>query len=119
MGKTTTDNIFLKSNTVHSTTEMTPNEAKDDRNSLNVKINTYNKGNKLQRYPPLKPGDAVRTYIKPHTFKKGYSNNWSKEIYKIIGVSTDNKQYMINSNAKRLYNRHELLKVTAVETKHT
>ncbi len=92
-------------------------------------INTYiyiyiyiyinSKSNKLQRYPPLKVGDAVRIYIKPHTFKKGYSNNWSKEIYKVIGVSTDNKQFMINNNVKRLYSRHELLRISAVETKNT
>ena len=59
----------------------------------------------------------VRTIVKKHTFTKGYSSSWSKDVYKIIHVSDDGKQFLINDNKRRVYNRFELLKVSGVEGK--
>ena len=103
-------------NTVHSTINMTPNEAKDKKNHFEVWLNIYNNSNFARKYPPLKVGDSVRTYIKKKEgFKKGYESNWSKDVYKVIFYK--DKQYLVNNNKRRLYSRHELLKISGVEGK--
>ena len=102
--------------TKHSTTNMTPHDAKEKDNHVEVWLNIRSKADFNRKYPPLKVGDSVRTYIKPHTFKKGYSSSWSKEIYEITYIK--DKQYLINdSNRKRVWNRHELLRVSGSEGK--
>ena len=60
-------------------------------------------------YPNISVGDSVRTYIKPHTFKKGYDSAWSKEVYTVTFVK-DN-QFMVNDNKRKVYNRWELLRI--------
>ena len=74
-------------------------------------LNTYNKANFNRKCPPIKTGDEVRTYVKPTTFKKGYQSSWSKDVYKVIAITDDGKQFMVNNNTRRLYSRHELLKI--------
>ena len=79
-------------------------------------INIRNKATFARMCPPLKVGDSARTYNKPHTFKKGYQPSWSKEVYTITFIR--NNQYLINdANRKRVWNRHELLKIEGVEGK--
>ena len=104
-------------NTKHSTTDMSPNNAKQGNNNIEIWLNIYNKANFNRKYPPLKKGDQVRTYIKPTTFKKGYESSWSKDVFEIIAISEDGKQYMVNNNTKKLYSRHELLKIRGAEGK--
>ena len=102
--------------TKHSTIGMTPHDAKRKDNRIEVWLNIKNKATYARKYPPLAVGQKVRTYIKPHTFKKGYQPSWSKEIYKITYIK--NNQYLINdSSRKRVWNRHELLKVEGEEGK--
>ena len=82
-------------NTEHSTIGMSPNDAKEKKNHFEVWLNIYNNSNFARKYPPLKVGDTVRTYIKKKEgFKKGYESNWSKEVYKVIAYK--DKQYLIN-----------------------
>ena len=50
-------------------------------NEIKTFIEVYNNDNFARKYPPLKIGDSVRTYVKPHTFRKGYESSWSKEVY--------------------------------------
>ena len=103
-------------NTVHSTINMTPNDAKDKKNHFEVWLNIYNNSNFARKYPPLKVGDNVRTYIKKKEgFKKGYESNYSKDVFKVLLYK--DKQYMINDNKRRLYSRHELLKISGSEGK--
>ena len=103
-------------NTKHSTTGVTPHEAKKKENHVEVWLNIRNKATFARKYPPLKVADQVRTYIKPHTFKKGYQPSWSKEVYKITFIK--NNQYLINDGVRRrVWNRHELLKINAAESK--
>lgn len=102
-------------NTKHSTTKMTPHEAKKKDNHVEVWLNIRNKATFARKYPPLKVGDQVRTYIKPHTFKKGYTSSWSKEVYQITYIK-DN-QYLINDHRRRVWNRWELLKIEGAEGK--
>jgi len=96
---------------------MTPEDARKDKNSIEVYINIRQKAECKRRYPNLKIGDTVRTIVKRHTFTKGYNSGWSVHAYKIIHVSDDKKQFLINDNKKKVYNRWELLKVAGTEGK--
>ena len=61
-------------------------------------------------YPELKVGDMVRTKIKKKTGSKDYKDKWTKETYKITYIKGDD--YLIDDiNRKRVFLRHELLKV--------
>ena len=69
-------------NTKHSTTNMTPHEAKKKDNHIEVWLNIRNKATSARKYPPLKVGDSVRTYIKPHTLRKGINHRGVKKYIK-------------------------------------
>ena len=102
-------------NRVHGTTGLSPNDARDDKNNIEVYLNIRQKANFHRKYPTLRVGDSVRTYVKPQTFKKGYHSAWSKDVYKITFIK-DN-QYLINDHKRRVYNRFELLKIEGAEGK--
>jgi hypothetical protein len=104
-------------NTKHSTIGMSPNQAKQGNDNVEVWLNIQNKATFARSYPPLKKGSEVRTYIKPKTMTKGYDSKWSKDVYKIVAITDDGKQFMVNNNSRRLYSRHELLLVRGTETK--
>ena len=57
-------------NTIHSTTGVTPNIAKEGNNNIEVWMNISNKATYNRKYPPLKVNDNVRTYIKKSHFQK-------------------------------------------------
>ena len=50
---------------------------------------------------------------------KGYDSRWSPTVYKIVAITGDGKQFMVNNNSRRLYSRHELLLVKGTEGKDT
>lgn len=104
-------------NTKHSTTGFSPNEAKQGKYNIEIWLNIYNKASFNRKYPPLKKGSEVRTYVKPKTMSKGYDSRWSKEIYKVVAITADGKQFMVSNNTRRLYSRHELLLVRGAEGK--
>ena len=105
-------------NTKHSTTGMSPHMAKQSSNHVEVWLNIHNKANFNRKYPPLKVGNYVRVYIKPKSFKKGYESAWSKDVYKVVHISDDKRQFLVNDYTKRrIYSRHELLKIEGVEGK--
>ena len=104
-------------NTKHSTISMSPNQATQGNNNIEIWLNIYNKANFNRKYAPLKKGSEVRTYIKPTVKSKGYDSKWSKETYKVIAITDDGKQFLVSNNSKRLYSRHELLLVRGVECK--
>ena len=104
-------------NKTHSTTGISPNTAKQGNNNIEVWLNIRNKADFNRKYPPLKKGSQVKTYIKPGSFKKGYESRWCKDVYRIMNISEDGKQFMVNNNTRRLYSRHELLLVKGSEGK--
>ena len=106
-------------NTKHSTIEMSPNQARQGNNNIEILFNIHNKATFNRTYPPLKKDSEVRTYVKPKTMTKGYDSRWSKEIYKVVAITDDNKQFMMNNNSRRLYSRHELLLIRGSEGKGT
>ena len=104
-------------NTKHSTIEMTPNQAKQGNDNIEILFNIHNKATFNRKYPPLKKGSEVRTYVKPKTMTKGYESKWSKDVYKVVAITDDGKQFMVSNNSKRLYSRHELLLIRGAEGK--
>ena len=104
-------------NRIHGTIEMSPIDARKPDNQIQVYMNIRQKAQFKRRYPKLSKDDQVRVYIKPHTFKKGYQSSWSREVYKIIYISPDGKEFLVNDNKRKVYNRWELLKITGVEGK--
>jgi hypothetical protein len=101
----------------HGSTGMSPNDAKKDENSMQVYLNIRKHATFKRNYPPLHVGDTVRTRIKPHTFKKGHDSSWSKEVYKITFI--ENNQYLLDDKhiRKRVWPRHDLLKIEGAEGK--
>ena len=109
------DYILNKYNrTEHTTTKMTPMDAKKPQNEMTVKFNLEMAAKRNRKYPELKKDDRVRIMEKPtKTGKKGYDPKWTPQTFKVLEV--DGKQYLVNNpNAMRqrkLYSRHELLKI--------
>ena len=56
--------------TKHSMTGIISNDAKRKDNHIEVLLNIHSKAKFASKYTPLKVGDSVRAYIKPHTFLK-------------------------------------------------
>ena len=96
---------------------MSPNQASQGNDNIEIWLNIINKANFNRRYPPILKGSEVRTYIKPKTMTKGYDSRWSKEVYKVVAITDDRKQFMVSNNSKRLFSRHELLLVRGTEGK--
>ena len=84
---------------------------------IQVYYNIASKAVYNRKYPPLSLDSLVRTAAKKETFTKGYDSKWSKEAYKIIHISNDGKQYLVNDGKRRVYNRWELLKISGSEGK--
>ena len=60
-------------NTYHTTIKMKP---------IDVKDNTYNTSKKINyKYPKFKVGDRVRISKYKNIFAKGYTPNWSEEVF--------------------------------------
>ena len=97
-------------NTVHSTTRMKPNEAHEDKNNLEARLNMMNKAKFTRTYPPLKKGDKVRLAVKKKDFSKGTAPKWSEEVYTVLFDNKDGR-YIIDTQAKRPYMRHELRRI--------
>ena len=53
--------------------------------------------------------------MKPKSLKKGHESVWSSQVYTITFIK--DKQYLINDHRRRVWNRHELLRVNASEGK--
>ena len=103
-------------NTKHSTTGLPPNGATNKSNKFEVWLNISNKATYNRRYPPLKVGQKVRTYVKPKSFKKEYESVWSSQIYTIQLIKDGT--FLFNGYEKKgAYRRHELLRVDVSEGK--
>ena len=91
----------------HSSIKMSPYEAKQPKNKIEVYFNNWGNSKHDRIYKPLSVGDNVRIMIKRTNKSKGTDPKWSKEIYTIIGKN--NNEYLINENNRRkIYLRHEL-----------
>lgn len=96
-------------NTQHQTTGLTPNQGRNPRNEMFVRYNLFNKAKTERKYPELKPNDSVRIMLVKDGKTKGYHPKFSSDVYKVLHVSGNG--YLVSNNRKKVYLRHELLKV--------
>jgi hypothetical protein len=101
--------ITKYNNTKHNTIHMTPTEARNDDKQLTVSFNLHNHAKRNRNYPDLSVGDTVRVLLKTDKNRKGYMPKWSVETYKVMFIS--GQYYRINTTKRKVYIRHELLKV--------
>ena len=87
-------------NTKHSTTGITPNEAKREGNKLNIWLNIQNKAEFNRTYSPLSVGIFVRIY-EPPKHKKSYKSAWSSKVLKITFMNENG--YLIYDYSKKKY----------------
>ena len=78
-------------NTKHSSIKMTPTEASKKKNEVTVYYNLYGDTETLSSQPKFKVGDRVRiSKYKRTTFDKGYTPNWTEEIFIIDKIQYTN-----------------------------
>ena len=91
----------------HSSIKMSPYQARQPKNKMDVYFNNWAKAKHDRIYKPLSVGDSVRIMIKKTNKTKNTDPKWSREIYTVIGKY--NNEYLINeNNRKKIYLRHEL-----------
>ena len=97
---------------IHSSTGLTPNEDKLDKNRLQVKLNLELHRISKRKYPDLKVDDEVKLYKKKTKFEKENKSVWLPTKHKValITESFGQKYYHITGYRKPFL-RHEILKV--------
>jgi radical SAM superfamily enzyme len=95
----------------HSSTGLTPDNARRVTNQLEVKTQLELNAMKTRKYPIIELNDKVKIYFKKK-FQKERVSTFSKEIYKVVDISESLGQsyYKVEGN-ERSYLRFELLKV--------
>ena len=102
--------------TKHSSTKLTPNEAHDDKNHMDVKVNLTRREKNTRKYEEIKENDTVKIFTKGrgnYTDRKEYNSKWSKENYKVRKIEYDptgNRTFQLEGLTKPFL-RHEILKV--------
>ena len=97
---------------IHSTTKMTPNDARKEHNHFHVKLNLELKAKHTRKYPTINVGDNVKVYKKKDKLDKERVSNWSKDTYKIEDITESIGQpfYKLEGRPKPLM-RNEILLV--------
>ena len=75
---------------VHSPIKMTPKEASKNINRGKVNFNIIRKQNKSRTSIKYKKGDKVRISKYLRLFEKGYTPNWTEEIFTIDKINMTN-----------------------------
>ena len=90
------DDIVNKyNNTYHRTTKMKPADVKDNTYIESIELNSNKEVN--DKDPKFKVGDHVRISKYKNIFAKGYTPNWSEEVFVIKKVkNTVPWTYVIN-----------------------
>ena len=98
---------------VHSTVEMTPEEAGKPGNEKEVRANIMRHGSWTRDYPEVKVGDVVRVYRKKKPMDKQQVSMWLPAHYTVTGIEVVNGQnfYTTTWNDKRPLLRHDILKI--------
>ena len=95
-----------------SITGLTPNEAKQKENHMNVKIKLELHAKHKRKYPEINIGDSVRVFQKNKAFDTERVNRWTTEKYTVEAITEefDQKFYKV-SDWPKPFIRHEILKV--------
>ena len=73
-------------NTYHRSIKTTPSKAVNPENYTHVFKALYGDMNKLAKNPKFKVGDQVRIIKKKRTFEKGFTPNWTEELFIVTKV---------------------------------
>ena len=95
--------------TKHDATKMIPNEARQPKNILEVKLQLEAHKLKRKRYPDVQPDSTVRVYTKKRNFQTQRQPVWSTTKHNVnkIEVSHGQMFYHVQGSAKPLM-RHEI-----------
>ena len=96
---------------VHSTTGMTPDDARKKKNELDVWTNTFINSKQNRKYPNLEKGDKVKILRKKGITEKERSSVWSDNAYEVEDVFESKGQTFYKVSNGKDHTRHELLKV--------
>ena len=104
--------------TVHSSTNMKPKDAHDDKNHMDVRVNLTRRDKNTGKYPEVKVNDMVKVFEKKkdnHTERKEHNSKWSNQSHKIIQIEYDDVTMpeitFKLEGLNKPYLRHESLKV--------
>jgi transposase InsO family protein len=98
---------------IHSSTGFTPNEAKEPKNNLNVKLNLELKRVSTRKYPDVEEGDKVRLYKKKDKFDKERVGVWTDTIHTVERIEEQRGQkfYYLKDRPRPVL-RHEILLIS-------
>ena len=105
-------------NIKHTSIKMTPNEASNKNNEGLVYFNLYGNTKQLIKASAFKVGDKVRiSKYKRKVFDKGYTPNWTEEVFIISNIQYTNPiTYIIkdlhDEQIQGSFYKEELLKTT-------
>jgi len=97
---------------VSSATGFTPNNAREKKNELDVRLKLELGRKTTRTYPPIEVNDKVRIYKKKGKFDKERVPVWSDNVFNVDKIETSQGQkfYYVSSRDKPLL-RHEILKI--------
>ena len=89
---------------VSSATGYTPEDARQPKNKLEVKMNLNLKRKRNRLYPEIKEGDKVRIYTKKNNFQKERVPVWSENVFTVdkIEEKSNHNFYYLNGRDKPL-----------------
>jgi hypothetical protein len=95
---------------INSITKMTPDNARQPKNRLDVKLQLELHRKSKRKYPEIKEGDKVRIYTKKKNFQKERIPVWSENLFTVDKIEEKNNQnfYYLNGRDRPLL-RHEIL----------
>ena len=95
---------------VSSATGFTPNNAREKKNELDVRLKLELGWKTTRKYPPIKVNDKVRIYKKKGKFDKEHVPVWSENIFNVDKIETSmNQQFYYVSGRDKPLLRHEIL----------
>ena len=105
---------LAKYNSSHSSTKMTPKEAHDDKNHMDVRVNLTRREKNTRKYPEINVNDKVKVFQKGrgnYTDRKEYVSKWTTQTYKVkeIKYDTTGSKNFILDGLNKPYLRHEIL----------
>ena len=104
--------ITYNNKNIHSSTQMTPKEARLRRNEYAVKLNLELRALKNRTYPELNVGDEVKVMKKKAITEKERSSRYLADTFKVTRIEEKlGQKYYYLEGRPRPHLRYELLKV--------
>ena len=86
--------VEICNNTTHSSIKMTPVEASKKENEVRVYRNLYPDLTRRSVRAKVKTGDEVRILKKKGLFEKGFTPNWTEEVFTVSKNSKNKPSYL-------------------------